>query len=292
MNDNQLRQFICVANEKNLTKASEILHISQQALSKAMSSLEEELGAALFLRSGKGTNLTNVGEEILPVAESMLSKNEEHMAIISRIIERSKGTISLLFEHQFMPYVIPPDFLSRIGNLRIKSAVAGGFDECIQEVLNGAYELGFVHKPDEMVNLEYIPVICEHMQVLMNKKHVLANKETISIMDLEDVDLLSPATYSALFKSFIRACVDNGFYPNFIFEHPDLELLLRSVSSNIGVTVGASFGLMEGYQGDIVVKPLVHDSLMMEVGFIANPDYREKLHLNSFVRAICSYYSS
>jgi len=291
LNENQLRQFICVAYEKNLTKAAKKLYITQQALSKAMNALEEELGVKLFIRSGKGTELTDVGEKILPVAESMLKKHEEHMEIVNMLIEKSRYTITLLFEHQLMPYVIPPDFISRIGNMRIQSTVSSDLAQCIHDVSLGKFDLGFVHKPNKLKGLVYIPVICERPLILMNKKHFLADKKIITISDLSNVTQLSPAINSSVFKEYIEACINHGFYPNFVFEYPDLELLLRSVSANIGVTISASFGLPEGNNFDITARPLVHDSLMMEVGFITKPDYESKLHLSSFINAIRNYYA-
>ena len=64
----RLNYFVEVARVQSINSASESLHISQQALSQSMHSLEKELGGTLFKRSNKGIQLTEKGEEVLEAA--------------------------------------------------------------------------------------------------------------------------------------------------------------------------------------------------------------------------------
>ena len=57
------RIFYTVANNGNITKASEELNISQPAISKSIKNLEEQLGGKLFVRTKRGVNLTEEGKE-------------------------------------------------------------------------------------------------------------------------------------------------------------------------------------------------------------------------------------
>ena len=68
----QLKTFITVAAEENLTRASERLYTSQPAVSAHIKALEEELGVALFIRSKKGMQLTKEGQLLLPKALEIL----------------------------------------------------------------------------------------------------------------------------------------------------------------------------------------------------------------------------
>ena len=56
-----LKYFLTVAREENITRAAEILHISQPALSRQLMQLEEELGVQLFQRGRRNTSLTDDG---------------------------------------------------------------------------------------------------------------------------------------------------------------------------------------------------------------------------------------
>ena len=56
-----LKYFLAVAREENITKASEVLHLSQPALSRQLMQLEEELGTELFIRGKRKITLTPAG---------------------------------------------------------------------------------------------------------------------------------------------------------------------------------------------------------------------------------------
>ena len=56
-----LRYFLAVADEGNITRASERLHVSQPALSTQLAALEDELGQKLFERGARGIELTEKG---------------------------------------------------------------------------------------------------------------------------------------------------------------------------------------------------------------------------------------
>ena len=56
-----LRYFLAVAREENMTRAAELLHVTQPTLSKALKSLEDELGKKLFTRHSFSIKLTDEG---------------------------------------------------------------------------------------------------------------------------------------------------------------------------------------------------------------------------------------
>ena len=68
-----LRYFLAVAREENMTKAAEILHVTQPTLSKALKSLEDELGKKLFTRHSFSIQLTEEGILLRNRAEDLVS---------------------------------------------------------------------------------------------------------------------------------------------------------------------------------------------------------------------------
>ncbi len=68
-----LRYFLAVAREENMTRASELLHVTQPTLSRALRSLEEELGKKLFTRHSFHISLTEEGMLLRQRAEDLLS---------------------------------------------------------------------------------------------------------------------------------------------------------------------------------------------------------------------------
>ncbi len=68
----QLKSFVVIAREQNLTRAAEALHLSQSALSSQLKQLEGELGVGLFKRTTRGMTLTDRGRALLPHAQQVL----------------------------------------------------------------------------------------------------------------------------------------------------------------------------------------------------------------------------
>jgi len=85
-----LRTFIAVAEAGSLTRAARSLFLSQPAASGQIKALEEELGLALFQRSGKGMVLTPSGEELLRHARDLLGRAEA----ITRVAQRLSGDVA------------------------------------------------------------------------------------------------------------------------------------------------------------------------------------------------------
>lgn len=79
-----LRYFLAVVQEKNITKAAEKLLISQPALSKQLSDLEDELGTKLFIRGHRQITLTSEGQYLNTKAEEMV-KLAKKSALIFKV---------------------------------------------------------------------------------------------------------------------------------------------------------------------------------------------------------------
>ena len=69
----QLRAFVTVAQLGHLTRAAEILHVTQPAVTGQIKALEEELGLALFDRKPGRITLTKAGERLMPEAQQVLA---------------------------------------------------------------------------------------------------------------------------------------------------------------------------------------------------------------------------
>lgn len=89
----QLRTFVTVAREGHLTRAADILCLSQPAVSAQVKALEEELGVVLFTRNARGMALTQAGVTLLDHAEKVLAARQDMLNAASRIKGAVQGKL-------------------------------------------------------------------------------------------------------------------------------------------------------------------------------------------------------
>src|SRR5215208_1389456 len=81
-----LQAFVVAAEERSMTAAARRLHLSQQAVSRMVATLEGRLGAELFERAAGGLELTSAGEALLPSAQRALAAAEAGFAAVADVI--------------------------------------------------------------------------------------------------------------------------------------------------------------------------------------------------------------
>ena len=91
----QLRAFITIAREGNLTRAAERLHVTQPAVSLQLKSLQEQLGLQLFTRNSSGMSLTNDGAKLLPYAERVLASSAEFRQAANALHSTLSGELAI-----------------------------------------------------------------------------------------------------------------------------------------------------------------------------------------------------
>lgn len=107
MDDRDYKLLLLLSKTKNITHASEELYISQSTLSKRIQSIEKELGVELMIRSRQGIHFTPVGEEILNLAQKIVSHRKEMDFVIANTLDIIKGTIHLGVSINFAHYYLP-----------------------------------------------------------------------------------------------------------------------------------------------------------------------------------------
>jgi DNA-binding transcriptional LysR family regulator len=91
----QLRTFVAVARESSITRASELLHLSQPAVSAHIKAIEDALGLALFERTSRGMSLTSDGQRLLAKAEKTLAAHQDLMDEATRVKGHLTGKLRL-----------------------------------------------------------------------------------------------------------------------------------------------------------------------------------------------------
>lgn len=194
-----LKYFLIVAREENITKAANLLHLTQPTLSRQMMQLEEELGVRLFQRSRRNIILTEEGFRLKRRAQEIVTLADKTKAEFAEKEEELSGEIAIgCGETKNM------SFLSeRIRNFRklhplvsfqVYSATA---DDIKERIERGLLDLGLLMEPVDISRYDFMRMEQrERWGVLVSEKIPLSKKEQVTAADLKGVPLLLPGRQS------------------------------------------------------------------------------------------------
>src|SRR5215470_676124 len=141
-----LRLVVAVTEQKSVTRAGEVLHLTQSALSHQLREIEEKLGMPLFLRMNKKMILTQAGERLLQTARQVLDEMERAEAHISQMSASRQGTLRISTEcytcYHWLPDVMK-EFRRNFPGVEVKID-AQATHRPIQALLEGKLDLAIV----------------------------------------------------------------------------------------------------------------------------------------------------
>ncbi len=237
----RLRYFVAVAEELHFRRAAERLGIAQPALSRAIRSMEEEMGAALFARTNRAVKLAPAGQILLERAYEILS-----------LVERAGRDVRNAHD-------------GRVGMLRIgytDFAIAGPLPELLKEfqasqpqitlrpqhgvtltqlrrIAEGKLDIGFVTGPVRVPGYAQRPVHAEKLICVCPDSHPFARRDSIRLADLAEENFVHGGAQDwQYFYDYLNPlCRRAGFMPRITQEAFNTAGILGLVACGMGVTV-------------------------------------------------------
>lgn len=188
-----LKYFLAVAREENITKAAEILHITQPTLSRQLAKLEDDLGIKLFLRGKNGITLTDEGlllrrraEELVELADKTERELATHEKTIAGEITIGSGELEVV---QLLPEIFR-SFKEKYPNVTF-DLYTGNADQIKQRLDNGLTDLGILLEPVDIEKYDFLRFnVLEKWVVVMRADDPLAKMESIPIKILANLPLI------------------------------------------------------------------------------------------------------
>ena len=239
MNLQQLEYFKVIAETKNFTTASNILLVTQPALSKAISKLEEELNVPLFEREGRNIKITKYGDVFLKYAESALNDIERGIEKIQDM-KKNDGIISIASTYYIGATIIPfliSNFLN--SNMQTKFNFNNeSTDEILKDLKYGKIDLGFfdnIKRINDYPEIEVSLVKKEEYVLIVPKNHYLSNKEEVYLKDLKEENFIVYNTRDNEKKISYAELI--GYTPKISVEPTEASMLASLVSAGAGISI-------------------------------------------------------
>ncbi len=190
-----LRYFLAAAEEENITRAADLLHVTQPTLSRQLMDLERELGTTLMLRGKKGMTLTDDGlffrqraEEIVELADRLeqafVEQNSDVSGVISIGATESVGSrlFAKLIKHFSGKYPLV--------QFNLYNEMADYIKERIDK---GLVDVGLLLEPVDTSKYDFLRLSQkETWGVLMREDHPLADRESIRPEEMIPYPLILP----------------------------------------------------------------------------------------------------
>lgn len=290
----QLKYIVTVAETGNITEAAKRLFISQPSLTNAIRELEKEMQITIFHRTNKGVAVSNEGDEFLSYARQVL----EQVGLLEEKYLNGKEPrprFSVSCQHYSFAVNAFVDVIQRFNANQYDFTLRETQTyEIIEDVSRLKSEIGILYvssKNEEIImklvrqnGLKFEELFTAKPHVFISSRHPLAEKEVISLEDLEEYPYLS---------------FEQGEYNSFYFAEEILSTLDRK--KNIKVRDRATlFNLVIGLNGytvstgvisrelngeNIIARPLLVDE-WMKIGTIMQKSMPLSRYGNAYMESL------
>ncbi|MCR5576815.1 MAG: LysR family transcriptional regulator [Oscillospiraceae bacterium] len=194
MDRTKVRIFLYVIDSGSLTKAAAAFGYTTSGISHMMSTMEEEVGFPLLIRSRSGVAPTPNAERLIPILRSQLSWDEQLQQTISEISGMNSGSITVAayssIASQWLPTVISR-FHRDYGAIEIH-LLEGTWQEVAGYLGEHRADMGF-YSYQPSIKYHWVPLKNDPMVVCVPPQHPLAEHESVRLADLKDESIILPA---------------------------------------------------------------------------------------------------
>jgi DNA-binding transcriptional LysR family regulator len=234
-----LKVFCDLAETESFTKAAQINHVTQSAVSQQISSLERQFKSLLIERSKKKFRLTREGQvlyefskQIIQTYDSLHSRLQEIKDIISGTIR--VATIYSIGLHDLPPYI--KRFLKTYPTVHVHVEYRRA-NQVYEDVLGNVVDLGLVAFPSKDTKLEIVPLRRDNMVLICHPQHPLAKLKTVKLGAIAGQKFIAFEPDIPTRKAIDRILKDQNVAIHAVMEFDNIETVKRAVEIDAGISI-------------------------------------------------------
>lgn len=284
-----IEYFVETSRHTSMSKAAEDLFISQQALSRCIAGMEQELGAELFTRSVKGISLTEDGQYFYDIFAPQVEKF--HKSLENAVTHFANKPIRVTFccaplIFRCLDLELLFDFQDQYKNIILEQLELSD-SECDQYVEEDISHFGLLAIPENRhgERLAYTPVKTFPLYLFVHKDHPIAKCASVNFAQLKDEAFLmldKKSYYRKLVRHYSRKY---GFEPKTAFESSDANQLISLVNKGRGIALSLEPLLDSKIYENIVMVPFDDKDITWSIAFI----YQDYEKLSSAAKKFIRY---
>jgi DNA-binding transcriptional LysR family regulator len=274
MDFDQLETFLEVARHTSFSRAAEKRFRTQPAISSQIRSLEEEVGAKLFDRSGGKVSLTAAGKAFQKYVEETLDARKAMLVALAEMERIPRGEIIVGANEGTCLHILPEVFAGFKKeypdvSVNIKRS---DYAKILESVIDNSVDFGVVSLPVTDQRLTVVLIHRDELIIIVPPRHPLAKLKSATIADVARFPLVVPKA------GHTRDAIENLFHerrlkPNYTMELDSSELLKRFVAADVGVGFIARSNIEEDVRArSLVAIPMADAQVRRDLALVFRRD--------------------
>lgn len=236
MDSNVIRAFLRVAEIGSLTRASEILGVSQPTLTRMIRRLEEEAGAKLFERTRRGMRMSHAGRHLAETLAPLVLEMEETVSALRTATFEPRGEIKVGIPHSMARSVAVPLvvwFAARFPKSQIMLQL--GVSHEIEQALSfGQIDIGLLISPQTEARLVRVMPLATEPLLLLGPPGFAHVEQSADWTDIGDLPLIAPPMQNQLRRRIDAAARNSGVDLRILAEVSDSAVAMELVEKGLG----------------------------------------------------------
>jgi LysR family transcriptional regulator, transcriptional activator of the cysJI operon len=266
-----LKMFVDVVETGSFSRAAQLNHVTQSAVSQQIRALETRYEQRLLSRSARQVTPTPAGERLFRGCKEILARFAEVEGEIREQAADVSGTcnVSAIYSVGLHELSNVQRELLRAHpkvNLRLNYRRS---DQVYDDVILGAADLGLVAYPQQRAGVDIIPFREDKLAVVLPPNHALASKAKIALSAVAGLPFIAFDREAPSRKGIDKLFRDKGLELNVTMELDNVETIKRAVELGLGVSVLPQPTVyQEVSQGSVVAKPFAEGAFTRPIGIL------------------------
>lgn len=295
MEDHKLKVFCTVAETKSFSKTSEIIHLTQPAVSLQIQALEERYETKLFDRSSSMVTLTPAGEVLYKFAKEILALYAAAEKAISKQIGLVKGSLTIGAGSNIGNYILPSvitDFKNT--NPKIKIYLLVGNSKRVIELLNsGNIDIGLVEGDISRQKMVVRKLISDELILIVPPSHPWAKRKDVSISEIVREPFIFREAGSGTRQMIEKYFARHGITPHDMKISTVLgstEAIKDAVENGLGVSIISRWAVRkESKYGTLKTLNIKEEKMVRDFSLVINKNSVSSNSLEEFLAFLKAY---
>ena len=295
MEDHKLKVFCTVAETKSFSKTSEIIHLTQPAVSLQIQALEEKYETKLFDRSSSTVTLTPAGETLYKYAKEILSLYASAEKAIGKQTGLVKGSLTIGAGSNIGNYLLPSvitDF--KRAHPKIKIYLIVGNTKKVIELLNsGNIDIGLVEGDVARQRIAVKKLLSDELLLIVSPNHAWAKKKEIPLSDVVKEPFIFREAGSGTRQMIEKFLARHGFTIHDMKISTILgstEAIKDAVENGLGVSIISRWAARkEDKYGTLHLLSIKEEKIVRDFSLIVNKNSISSNSLEEFLTFLKAY---